>query len=256
MVEERREVPRPGGRQHRARPAASSSATPGWSRPTRSRSSTARSRATPRWAVRSRARGGISAGPGTNLEITRSTISKNRSRKGGGLYAVGVGSALMTNSTISGNSDTRRGRRRDLPPGGHGRHLVESTTIADNEPTAGHFPVEAGEQAAPDSLSLFASIVFNPGKECGDDEASVASDGRNVVGDKTCAFNETSSTSRPIRSWARSRTTADRRRPMRSTRRAPRSTACRAAPGSTSADCPARSGRTATRAPTSGSSEP
>jgi CSLREA domain-containing protein len=135
--------------------------------------------------------GGISAGPFTNLEITRSTISKNRSKKGGGLYAVGVGSALVTNSTISGNSDTGQGGAAIFYQAETDAISIESTTIADNEPTAGHFSVEAGEQAAPDSLSLFASIVFDPGKECGDDEASVASDGRNVVGDKTCAVDET-----------------------------------------------------------------
>ena len=62
-------------------------------------------------------------------------------------------------------------------------------TIAANKPSAGHFSIEGGEQAQPASLSLFASIVSNRRKECGGEAGAVSSDGHNVVGDKTCAFD-------------------------------------------------------------------
>lgn len=131
--------------------------------------------------------GGISAGPATNLDISRSTLSGNRSKQGGALYTVGVNSVAINDSTISGNS------------GGAGAAIfhqadtgaidVTHVTIAGNKPPAGHFAIEGGEQAQPASLSIFASIVSNRRKQCGGEEGAVSSGGHNVVADKTCAFN-------------------------------------------------------------------
>jgi large repetitive protein len=135
--------------------------------------------------------GGISAGPGANLQISGSTLSGNRSRQGGGLHAVGVALVGITNSTISGNSDAGDGGAAIFHQAGPGVLGITHTTIAENRPSAGHVSIEQGEQGQPGSLTLFASIVANRGAECGDNDGiGVESDGRNVVGDMTCDFDE------------------------------------------------------------------
>jgi Right handed beta helix region len=132
--------------------------------------------------------GGISAGVGTNVELTRSTVSGNRSRLGGGLYA--TSSAMtVTNSTFSGNSDTADGGAAIWQQSGPGMIELAQVTIAKNRPSDGHFAIESGEQAQSGSLSLFGSIVSNPGPECGPEAGIVTSGGRNVVGDTSCEFN-------------------------------------------------------------------
>ena len=110
--------------------------------------------------------GGISAGVGTFVEMTGSTVSGNRSRLAGGLYATSS-TATISNSTFSGNSDTKGGGAAIWQQGGpqmiqlrprHGRA----------EPSIGRsFRDRVGEQAQAGSLRLTASIVANPGTECG-----------------------------------------------------------------------------------------
>jgi CSLREA domain-containing protein len=136
--------------------------------------------------------GGISAGFATNLELQRSTISDNRSRRGGGLFAAGTASATLDTSTLSGNVAGAGGGAAIFHQTGAAAIDITRTTIAGNEAARRHFALEAGEQAAPGSLALFASIVFNPGRECGpaDEAVAVQSDGRNVVGDKSCDFDD------------------------------------------------------------------
>ena len=137
--------------------------------------------------------GGIFAGNGANLDIQRSTVSGNRSKRGAGLNLVGIGSVAISNSTVSGNSDTGQGGAAIFHQAGVGDIDVSQTTIAGNDPSAGHHAIEGGEQAATGSLGLFASIVFNPGKECGppaEAGAAFSDGGRNVFGDKSCAFSE------------------------------------------------------------------
>ena len=138
--------------------------------------------------------GGIFAGSGTNLEIQRSTISGNRSKRGGGLYLVGTSAATIDNSTISGNSDTGSGGAAMFHQAVAGAIDITRTTIAGNDPSPEHFAIEAGEQAAVGSLIPYASIIFNPGKECGPaaEVLAVDSDGRSVHGDKSCGFDEAS----------------------------------------------------------------
>ncbi len=135
--------------------------------------------------------GGIMAATGVNLEINRSTVSGNRSRQGGGLYAIGAASVGVTNSTFSGNSDAGDGGAAIFHQASANAIDITHTTIAGNRPSAGHFAIEEGEQATMGSLTLSASIVANPRPECGGDEGlAVASDGRNVVADLTCGFND------------------------------------------------------------------
>ena len=204
--------------------------------------------------------GGIFAGAGTNLEIQRSTISGNRSKRGGGLYLVGLSGVTIDNSTISGNSDAGLGGAAIFHQAGAGDIDITRTTIAGNEPSQGHFAIEAGEQAVLASVVPFASIIFNPGKECGPaaEAGSVDSDGRSVHGDKSCGFDEASfdlKADPELKPLGDNGGGTRTRRPTRSRARAPRSTSCRAAPGSTSAACPAHSGPTATRARSRRSSE-
>jgi len=136
--------------------------------------------------------GGVFAGVGANLDIQRSTISGNSAGRGGGLYLVGVSSVAINNSTVSGNVATRDGGAAIFHQAAAEDIAVSQTTIAGNAASQGHFPIEAGEQAVTGSFGLFASIVFNPGKECGPpaEAGALESDGWNVVGDKSCNFNE------------------------------------------------------------------
>jgi hypothetical protein len=135
--------------------------------------------------------GGIFAGSGVNLEVDRSTISGNRSERGGGLYLVGLGAAAITNSTISGNLDTAEGGAAFSHQAGAGDIDLTHVTIAGNDASPGHFPIEGGEQTAAGAVTSFGSIVANPGRECGPpaEDGSVVSDGRNVFGDRSCGFD-------------------------------------------------------------------
>lgn len=132
--------------------------------------------------------GGISGGVNTFFDIRGTTISGNRAPIGAGIYATSA-SIDLNDSTISGNSDTGDGGAAIFHQGGPGAIELTHVTVAANQPSAGHFSLEGGEQAQAGSLSLFASIVSNERKECGGDADAVSSGGHNIVGDKTCAFN-------------------------------------------------------------------
>jgi hypothetical protein len=132
--------------------------------------------------------GGVSAGVGTFLDMRGSTVSGNRSRLGGGIYA--TSSELnVSDSTISGNSDTGAGGAAIFQQGGPDTVELTHVTIAGNKPSAGHFAIESGEQAQASSLHLFASIVSNPRRECGGEDGAIYSGGHNIVADTSCAFN-------------------------------------------------------------------
>ena len=133
--------------------------------------------------------GGISGGVGAFFDIRGTTISGNRAGIGGGIYAISA-DITLNDSTISGNSDAGGGGAAIFQQGGPDTIELTHVTIAGNEPSAGHFSIESGEQAQAGSLTLFGSIVDNPRKECGGEVGAVASEGRNVVGDTTCDFDD------------------------------------------------------------------
>ena len=130
--------------------------------------------------------GGISAGVGTFVELTGSTVSGNRSRLAGGLYATSS-TATIINSTFSGNSDTKGGGAAIWQQGGPQMIQLTHVTVAQNRPSDGHFAIESGEQAQAGSLHLTASIVANPGTECGGEAGAVEAEARNVIADPSCS---------------------------------------------------------------------
>ena len=130
--------------------------------------------------------GGISAGVGTFVELTRSTVSGNRSRLAGGLYATSSTSTI-TNSTFSRNTDTKGGGAAIWQQGGPQMMQLTHVTVAGNRPSDGHFAIESGEQAQAGSLRLTASIVTNPGTECGGEAGAVEAEARNVIADASCS---------------------------------------------------------------------
>lgn len=130
--------------------------------------------------------GGISAGVGTFVDMTGSTVSGNLSRLAGGLYATSS-TASITNSTFSGNSDTKRGGAAIWQQGGPQMLQLNHVTVAQNRPSDGHFAIESGEQAQAGSLRLTGSIVANPGTECGGEAGAVEAEARNVIADPSCS---------------------------------------------------------------------
>jgi hypothetical protein len=132
--------------------------------------------------------GGINAGVNATIDMTRSTVSGNRSRMGGGLYTI-QSLVNISNSTLSGNAATRDAGAAIFQQSEAGDVDLTSVTVAQNHASDGHFAIESGEQALVGSVTLFASIVANPGPECGGEAGAVSSSGKNVVGDLTCGFN-------------------------------------------------------------------
>lgn len=132
---------------------------------------------------------GIAASPGTFIELNRSAVAGNRARRGGGIYATSANITIL-NSTFSGNVDTRDGGAAIWQQGGPGQIELTHATLAENDPSRGSFAIEAGEQAAVGSLELHASIVANPGTECGpeEEEGAVAAEARNVIQDDSCSI--------------------------------------------------------------------
>jgi hypothetical protein len=130
--------------------------------------------------------GGISAGAGTFVDLTGSTVSGNRSRLAGGLYATSS-TAHITNSTFSGNSDTKGGGAAIWQEGDPDMVQLNHVTVAQNRPSKGHFAIESGELAQAGSLSLRASIVANPRKECGGEAGAIEAEAHNVIADSSCS---------------------------------------------------------------------
>ena len=130
--------------------------------------------------------GGISAGVGTYVDLNGTTVSGNRSRLAGGLYALSS-TATIVNSTFSGNSDTKGGGAAIWQQGESQMIQLTHVTVAQNHPSDSHFAIESGEQAQAGSLRLTGSIVANPGTECGGEAGAVEAEARNVISDDSCS---------------------------------------------------------------------
>ncbi len=208
-----------------------------------------------------RARAGSSPVPGPTSRSPAARSPGNRSKTRRRPYAVGVGlGRRSTNSTISGNSDTGQGGAAIFHQAGtdaiDDRRAPRSRTTS---PSAGHFAIEAGEQAAPGSLEpVRARSSSTPARSAdrrrrpAPSQATAAERRRRQ--DLRFQRGALRPQGRPRAGPARGQRRADedpRAQAVEPCDR-PRAVQPRA---STSADCPARSGPTATRAPTSGSSE-
>ena len=199
-----------------------------------------------------------SPGSGANLDIQRSTVSGNRSKRGGGLYLVGLSDGHDHQLHDQRQLRHRPGRGRDLPPGRGRRHRRLADHDRRQRPVGGA-PRHRGRRAggdrrrsacSPRSSSTPARSAAHPSRPA---RPSATAGGTSSATSPVPSARRTS-TSRPTPTSGRWRTTADRRRPTPSRPRVPRSTACHAARVSTSAGFLARSEPTATRAPSSVSS--
>ena len=129
----------------------------------------------------------------------------------------GSGSVAISNSTVSGNSDTGQGGAAIFHQAGVGDIDVSQTTIAGNDPSAGHHAIEGGEQAAPRARSACSPRSSSTPARSADPRRRPAplsaTAGGTSSGTSPVRSARRTSTSRPTPTSGRWRTTAGRRRP-------------------------------------------